>query len=148
MSLYENLSTPPVFWSQLLGLRAEALALAGRPEEALAQLDRAIALVPEGSWESAARRLQRGGVLAAAGDAEGARASLRRALADASRAGARMTELQAATALARLAQGGGEAGTTTDTETLGTIYETFTEGFETAPLLEARALLDAAAARS
>ena len=35
IGLYETLRTPPVFWPQVLGLRAQALALAGRVAEAL-----------------------------------------------------------------------------------------------------------------
>ena len=139
-SLYENLTTPPVFWSQILGLQAQAFALAGRPADALAPLDRAVDLVPEGSWESAARTFQRADALAALGDREKAEIWLRGALDEAVAAGARMTELQAATALARL----GEASGRPDTANLRRVFDTFTEGFETPQLLAARAALDSA----
>ena len=54
-----------------------------------------------------------------------------------------MPQLQAATRLARLRQGGG----TSDTDALRQVYESFTEGLDTPHLAEARAVLEAAGAR-
>lgn len=142
ISLYENLRTPPIFWAQVLGLRAEAFRLAGRPAEALGLLERAAALAVEGTWESAGLKVQKAEVLASLGDAEGAESSLRRAFHEAEGAGVRMTQLRAATGLARLAA---TAGRPEAAATVREIFETFTEGFDTPQLLEARALLDDAA---
>ncbi len=65
------------------------------------------------------------------------------ALDEATSSGARMTQLEAATRLARLAKSTGR----TDAATrLRDVFETFTEGFETPALREARAVLDEAAA--
>ena len=41
---YESLPAPPVFWPNVLGLRADACRLAGRSAEAIDVLDQAIAL--------------------------------------------------------------------------------------------------------
>jgi len=54
---------------------------------------------------------------------------------------ARMTQLRAATRLARLQQAEGDSDAAADT--LGPVYDTFTEGFAIADLREARDLLDA-----
>jgi predicted ATPase/class 3 adenylate cyclase len=143
VSLYENLRTPPIFWPQLLGLRADAYALAGREAEALPLLDRSLELVPAGSWEFAARSLQRAQVLGALDDRDAYEAALRAARDNAASAGTRMTELEAATALAKLsATSGGR-----DVERLHALVGSFTEGFETAQMLEARAVLDRAYGR-
>jgi predicted ATPase/class 3 adenylate cyclase len=144
VALYENLRTPPVFWAQLLGLRAEACSLAGRATEALALLDRAAALAGEGTWESAGLKVQKADVLASLADAEGAESLLRHAYHEAEGVGARMTQLRAATRMAQLLE---TAGRSDAAATLREIFETFTEGFETPPLVEARAVLDDAAPR-
>jgi len=140
-SLYENLRTPPIFWSQVLALRAEAFALAGRSADALALLDQAAGLSAEGSWESARLKVQRAELLAALGDAPAAESWLLRGFEEAAGAGTRMTQLRAATSLARL------TGSSEAAARLQDVLETFTEGFDTPPLLEARAALDAADSR-
>lgn len=59
VGLYRNLRTPPVFWPQILGLRATTCALAGRSADALEMLDQAAELAAEGSWDSAALKIQK-----------------------------------------------------------------------------------------
>ena len=141
-SMYENLRTPPVFWPQLLGLRAEAAARAGRISEAIELVDQAGGFAEEGSWDSAALGVQKGDLLLSQGDVEGAEASLLRAFDEGERAGARMIQLRAATRVARLRE---RAGQTDATGRLRDILGTFTEGFDTPDLLEAQAALDATA---
>lgn len=143
VSLYENLRTPPIFWGQLLAMRAQACSLAGRPEEALVLLERATALGPEGTWESAELNVRQADVLASLGRADEAERLLLRAYDEAGGAGARMAQLRAATSLARLAE---TAGRPAAAARLREVVETFSEGFETPQLLEARALLDEVAA--
>jgi predicted ATPase/class 3 adenylate cyclase len=139
VSLYENLRTPPIFWGQLLGLRAQACSLAGRPDEALVLLDQAMALAVEGTWESAGLKVQQADVLASLGRADEAEPLLLRAYEEAVATGARMTQLRAATLLAQLAE---TAARPAAVARLQEVVETFGEGFETVQLLEARALLD------
>jgi predicted ATPase len=71
---------------------------------------------------------------------EDAAASFRRAIEVASRQGAKSLELRAATSLARLWADQGDDAQARDV--LQPIYDWFTEGFETADLNDARALLD------
>jgi predicted ATPase/class 3 adenylate cyclase len=137
-SLYENLRTPPVFWPQVLGLRAEACTLAGRISEAIDLVDQATNLADEGSWDSAALKLQKGDLLLSRGDAEDGGASLLQAFDEAGRAGARMIQLRAATRLARLAE---RTGRSDASALLREILDAFTEGFDTPDLVEARAVL-------
>jgi predicted ATPase/class 3 adenylate cyclase len=143
VSLYENLRTPPIFWGQLLGLRAQAFLLAGRPEEGRVLLERATGLTVEGTWESAELKLHQAEALTSLGRDDEAEQLLLRAYEEAAGAGARMAQLRAATLLARLAAiaGRGSAAATR----LQEVIETFDEGFDTPHLLEARALLDAVA---
>jgi predicted ATPase len=79
----------------------------------------------------------------AAPDAPQAAACFRQALAMARRQQARSWELRAATSLARLWQQQGKR--TEARELLAPIYGWFTEGFDTADLQDARALLEALA---
>jgi hypothetical protein len=58
--------------------------------------------------------------------------------------GVRTPQLQAATRLTRLRRA---AGKREETDSLRAIYQTFTEGFDTVDLAEARAILDEADAR-
>jgi predicted Zn-dependent protease len=122
-------------------LKARVSVLAGHTGEALAALDEAAPLAAEGSWDSVTLKIQRADVLVLVGDAVAAETILRRALAEAPLAQGRMLELRAATRLVRLehATGRREAAVV-----LRQILETFTEGFGTVDLVEARSALDAA----
>ena len=139
IALYENLRTPPIFWTQILGLRARACAIAGRSSDALDLLEQAAALEVEGTFDSVAVKIQKANLLVSTGDEQRAESLLRRAVDEAGAAGARMLQLIAATHLARL---NGWTGAPESIETLRELYESFTEGFETPHLMEARAALD------
>ncbi|HEY6608124.1 MAG TPA: adenylate/guanylate cyclase domain-containing protein [Candidatus Limnocylindria bacterium] len=144
IALYQHLRTPPVFWPALLSLRARACSVAGRTTEALEVLDQAAMLAAEGSWDSAGIKVQRADVLISLGDTQAAESWLQLAFAEAGLAGGRVFQLRAATRLARLADAAHQPDATAR---LREILDTFTEGFATPDVMEARALLDAASAQ-
>jgi len=121
-------------------LRIDACLLHGRLEEAREALEKAFAIVEstgEGFWEPELHR-QRGNLaLHVAG--EDPEEHYQRALAISRRQGARSHELRAAHDLARLWAGQGRKEAARDL--LAGVYNGFTEGFETAGLRAARALL-------
>jgi adenylate cyclase len=130
--------------SLFLTLLAEALALAGKPEAALAALDDALATAAASGtrgWDAEIHRLR--GELTARlpypGPAK-AEDALRTALAIAREQGTRGYELRAATSLAKLwgKQGRREQAC----RLLTPLYGSFTEGFDTADLKEAKLLLE------
>jgi predicted ATPase len=139
----------------ILSLLAEAYALDGQPEAGLEVLAAALDLVHSRElrlWEAEVHRL-RGALLLAqhspgqtpgqkppAARVKEAAACFQQALALARQCQARAWELRAATSLARLwqQQGRPEAARAL----LAPIYGRFTEGFDTADLREAKALLD------
>ena len=128
----------------LLALLAEALALAGKIEEGLAILDDALATAAVSgakAWNTEIHRLR--GELTARlpyPDPAQAEESFRTALAIAREQGTRGYELRAATSLARLWL---EQGRRTEArDLLAPLYGSFTEGFDTADLKDAKALLD------
>jgi predicted ATPase len=127
-----------------LALLAEALALAGTIEEGLAALDDALATASgsgETGWNAEIHRL-RGELTGHLPNPDPAKAedSFRTALAIAREQGTRGYELRAATSLARLWREQGRRGEARDL--LAPVYGWFTEGFDTADLKDAKALLD------
>jgi predicted ATPase len=124
---------------------ADGLLLAGATEEALALLAEAGALARETGehWSDAEiDRLIGIATLRRSAEAdvvEQAEYCFRRAIAAARERGARLFELRAATSLARHLAGQGRRPEAS--ELLGRIYSWFAEGFDTADLKEARALL-------
>jgi len=121
-------------------LRIDACLLHGRFEEAREALEKAFAIIGstgEGFWEPELHR-QRGNLAARTGE-ENAEEHYQRALAISRRQRARSHELRAATDLARLRAGQGRREEARDL--LAAVYDGFTEGFETADLRAARALL-------
>jgi predicted ATPase len=131
-------------FSDQLSLLAEVYGRAGRTREALDQLDEALRLVAKSGervWLAEMYRLQGELLLAAGEDAARAEACLERALDIARRQCARSWELRAATSLARLWQRQGK--TQEAKALLQGIHGWFSEGFDTADLVQARALLDA-----
>ena len=134
-------------------LFAEAYGHGGQADEALAVLATALALVETTGgrwWEAELQRLKGELLLAPAGtghQGEGTRAKvadaetcLRQALEVARRQQARSLELRAAISLARLWQSQGKRAEAY--ALLAPIYGWFSEGFDTADLQEARALLE------
>jgi predicted ATPase len=127
-----------------LTLLAEALALAGKIEEALAALDDALAQAAASGargWDAEIHRL-RGELTGRLQHPDQAKAEdpFRTALAIAREQGTRGYELRAATSLARLwLEQGRQTGAR---DLLAPVYGSFTEGFDTADLKDAKALLD------
>jgi hypothetical protein len=143
IDLYQGMKTPPVFWPLLLFVQAGACGQAGRPAEGLIALDKAMEIIRPGSGHllsSALCRLK-GDLLLALSPENPAEAEswFQQALEVAQKRQARMMELRAAISLCRLwrEQGKPEQGR----RLLSDSYERFTEGFTTADLKEARALL-------
>jgi len=91
-------------------------------------------------WVLAETLRLRGALIAQTGDRTGAEASYREALALAQQQSAKLWELRAATSLARLWGEQGRRGEARDL--LAPVYGSFTEGFDTADLKEAKQLLD------
>ncbi|MGD2144417.1 MAG: BTAD domain-containing putative transcriptional regulator [Anaerolineae bacterium] len=121
---------------------AEALAVAGRPEEALTTVAEALALVEETDerhWETELHRV-RGELLLAQGDEAGARAALHKAVEVARRQQAKSWELRATVSLCRLWQQQGRREEAR--RRLDEVYGWFTEGLDTADLVEAKRLLE------
>ena len=101
--LYQNLRTPPVFWPQVLGLRAQALAPAGRVAEALDVVAEAVRVAgPDDTFDLIGLLLGQADLQLASGDRGAAEASLEDALAKSHSIEARMPELVAALRLAQL----------------------------------------------
>jgi predicted ATPase/class 3 adenylate cyclase len=141
ITLYQELKTPPVFWPGLLAIKAGAHALAGRVADGLVLVDEALELAANGDTSSTPElSLLKGDLLIAAGAADADAAHwFQRAFDGAGDQGARMTQLRAALRLCRLWQ---SQGTDDADRMLRSVYDTFTEGFATADLVEARTLLE------
>src|SRR6478736_5312008 len=141
IGLYETLRTPPVFWPQVLGLRAQALALAGRVAEALDVVAEAMRVAgPDDTCDLIPLLISQADIHLAAGDRGAAEASLDDALAKARSIEARTGELMAALRLAQLDGESPERHAAVEAA-----YDTFTEGFETPVLRDARALMSGTA---
>ena len=134
---------PQLLRPYYLSLLAEAYGQAGQPEAGLTVLTDALTLVAtteERWWEAEVYRLK--GVLLlqrSLPDVGQAEACFQQALDMARRQQAKALELRAALSLARLWQGQGQP--TAARQLLAEIYGWFTEGFDTADLQEAKALL-------
>jgi predicted ATPase/DNA-binding SARP family transcriptional activator len=120
---------------------AEAQARSGHPEEGLITVAEALTVVEETGerlWEAELHRLQ-GKLRLSQGDDAAAGASFHKAIEVAQRQSAKSWELRATTSLARLWQNQGKQEEAR--EILAGICGWFTEGFATADLIEAKALL-------
>jgi predicted ATPase/class 3 adenylate cyclase len=136
-----------VFQPYGLARLAEATAQVGQPEEGLSLLAEALVVTNdkgERRWEAELYRL-RGELLLACSAEQHAKAEtyFHKALDVARQQQAKSWELRAATSLARLWQQQGKRQKAYDL--LGPVHHWFTEGFDTADLQEAQALLDALA---
>jgi len=127
-----------------LALLAEAHGTVGQVTEGLGRLREALLVVEESSehlWEAELYRLQGELLLQqTVPDARQAEACFCQALAIARRQQAKSLELRAAMSLARLWQRQGKRAPAG--QMLAAVYGWFTEGFDTADLREAKALLD------
>jgi predicted ATPase len=119
----------------------------GQTEEGLTVLAEALAVVEhtgECSWEAELHRLKGELLLARAiPEAQPAEACFQQALTVARRQEAKALELRAAMSLSRLWQHQGKRAEAR--QLLAPVYSWFTEGFDTADLQEAKALLEALA---
>jgi predicted ATPase len=141
IALYQEMKTPPVFWPQLLAIKAGAYALAGKLAEGLVLLDEALELAARGDTSPVPElSLLKGDLLIFTGapDADVARL-FQQAYDVAGSVGGRMTQLRAGIRLCRLWRSQGRIDAD---QLLRGMYDTFTEGFRTADLTEARNLLD------
>jgi class 3 adenylate cyclase/tetratricopeptide (TPR) repeat protein len=119
---------------------AEAQALGGALADGLQTLDEALTINPdERNWRPETLRL-RGDIRRRLGEAEPAEADFHDAIALARQMSAKAWELRAATSLARLWRDQGKRAEARGL--LAPVYGWFTEGFDTADLKDAKALLD------
>ncbi|MEX3962232.1 adenylate/guanylate cyclase domain-containing protein [Paraburkholderia sp. EG286B] len=128
--------------SYFLGLLADCQGRAGDVEGGLRTLKQAMAIVDatgERFYEAELHRLE--GTMLQGASSEEAQACFLEAIAVARAQGARSLALRAASSLARLWQRAGRADEAR--QVLSEVLDTFTEGFDTADLREAKALLDA-----
>jgi DNA-binding SARP family transcriptional activator len=135
-----------ILYVELLCMLADAARVTGRIGEGLAAVDDGLALAKERNYllyEPELFRLKGELLLQQAGNEAEAEACFRRGIESAQRQQARSWELRAAIGLARLwrRQGKVEAAC----RVLAQVYNWFTEGFDTADLREAKALLEALA---
>ncbi len=120
------------------GCLAQAYLAAARFAEGIAAVEEAIAA---GQFFKADLQRLRGELLLMAGAPEAeAEALMRQAIAIAQRQEAKSWELRAATSLARLLRKQGRIAEAR--EALASVYNWFTEGFDTADLKDAKVLLD------
>ncbi len=152
MGLYGELRSPPIFWPFLLFLHARANVRAGRQADGLQAIDASIEIFGVDASASILPELQlvKGDLIAIGGsDAEhgaaDAEAWYQRAFDRSVELGARMSQVRAATRLARLRVAAGNPRAAASL--LGPVYDSFTEGFDTADLRDAREVLQAAGRR-
>jgi predicted ATPase/class 3 adenylate cyclase len=145
VALYQGLKTPPVFWPLLLSIKAGALALSGRPAGGLELVDEAVEMTGEQNIQYPDFALIKGDLLLALADAAGAESRFRSAFDVAGSLGLRMPQLRAATRMTHLRLAARKRPDRTDV--LRDVYNTFTEGFDTRDLVEARAVLEEVGAR-
>jgi class 3 adenylate cyclase/tetratricopeptide (TPR) repeat protein len=134
-----------LFLPHILSQLAEIRISLGEGNAALSLLDEGLAAARRGLDACMGPELLRlrGEALRVSGDVTGAEQAFQEGLALAREREARSLELRTASSLARLWQRGGRVAQARDL--LAPIYGWFTEGFDTADLREAKALLDALA---
>ena len=125
-----------------IALLARACEIAGQIEKAVTLLEDAMQTAERTGehWFAAELNRHKGQLLLRQGRSEVAEELYRKALSIAGEQGAKLWELRAAASLARLRRDQGRPAEARDL--LAPIYGWFTEGFDTADLKEAKALLD------
>jgi predicted ATPase len=149
MDKYQRMKTPPVFWPLLLYLNAGVCALAGRPGDGLILIDEALEITLDSSGNTMGAEFfgMKGDLLLALSpdNAPEAESWLQRAVDVSAESQAPMLQLRAALRLSRLWS---EQGKTEPARgLLSDAYERFTEGYSTADLIEAKALLEELSAK-
>jgi predicted ATPase len=131
-----------LFMPHYIALLARGCEIAGQIEEAVTQLDEALAIVERTGerWCMAELNRHKGQLLLRQGHPEAAEQLYRKALGIAEEQEARLWELRAAASLAQLRRDQGRRAEARDL--LAPVYGWFTEGFDTPDLKEAKALLD------
>jgi predicted ATPase len=132
-----------LFAPYFLTLLGDVALKANQADECIAALDEAETLLNrtgERWWESETHRLHGALLVAQGGDSAEAESRFEKALAIARQSDAKSLELRAAVSLARLWQQREKRHEARDL--LAPIYDWFTEGFDTADLQEAKALLN------
>ena len=135
-------ATAKLYMPYHIALLAAACEIAGQIEEGVSLLDDALQLVGRMGecWFAAELNRHKGELLLRQGRSEAAEELYREALNVAKEQAAKLWELRAATSLARL---WGEQGQRAKAHALlAPVYGWFTEGFDTADLKEAKAMLD------
>jgi len=129
-------------WTLFLTLLAEGLGRMGRPREGLDQIAKAWAFASETGerWVEPEVHRVEGELLCLVDDDAGAEHCFQRAIESAQKRQMRGWELRACTSLARLWRDQGKR--VEARQALEEVYGWFTEGFDTADLKEARALLE------
>jgi predicted ATPase/class 3 adenylate cyclase len=139
--LYQGLTTPPVFWPLILGLRATVHALAGQPRRALELIDEVIG-AEMGQEAAAADFLVLKGdflTMLPEPDVAEAEAAYMAAIERARAGGLKLPEIQAWTRLVGLRR---RMGRTPDgRDELAKLYASFTEGLDEHDLVMAKQLL-------
>jgi adenylate cyclase len=150
MTIYQGLRSPPVFWPMLLSIQASACAEAGRPAEGIGPIEAALEMMsPDGVGTVVLPGFQivKGDLLRGLAAAEGRESTeaerwYRMAFERAGELKVGISRLRAATRLCSVASSA--AARDTARQALAGVYATFTEGFGTRDLIEARELLEAA----
>ncbi len=143
-AVYQEFKTPPVFYPQLIGMRAGAFAQAGQPSQGLELIEGMLKDVNEARQLSdfAQLLLIKAELMQAVSPENRTEAVkiIKMILANPGNMGGKILTLQAATLLCMLEMQDGVA--RESGAYLKEIYDTFTEGFETADLRRAKAVLD------
>ena len=129
-----ELDRQPVFWPLLLYVRARAFAHGGRPADARQLIDESIELSGGAGPLAPLFFALKGDLLRALPERDGAEQWFQRGFDQSAELNARSPQLRAAIGLCRLRPEHGRA-------LLSTTYATFTEGFTTPDLIEAKELL-------
>src|SRR5207253_8603227 len=150
LALYQGARTPPIFWPMLRYLEAGAFLLAGQHDRGLEAIDVGIELFGGrgGSIFLPEFQVLRGDLLLGRGSVDGARDAaeecFRFAFDDAAALETRTSQIRAATRLVRIAAT--DADRARWLSELELVLGLLTEGFETADIVDAREVLEAAGA--
>jgi predicted ATPase/class 3 adenylate cyclase len=141
ITLYQGLTTPPVFWPLILALRAMVHAAAGRLDQAIGLIDEAISIGADDELIAPEFKTMRGDFLAMSDDPDhdAAEEEYLTAISGSRAGGLHLLELQALTRLVGLRR---KLGLSPDgTEELAAALAWFTDGDNEHDVIAARALL-------